>query len=111
MTPHQNIVDQTRNQVHLLLAQGALTLERVAENIGLSPWSLQRRLREEGISFTQVIDIVRQELTHYLLPQRQLPLSDIALLLGYSELSAFSRAFQRWYGVSPRKWRQSLHKL
>lgn len=106
--PHQNIVDQTRNQIHLQLPQGTLSLECVAENMGMSPWSLQRRLREEGVSFTQVIDIVRQALAHDLLPQRQLPLSDIALLLGYSELSAFSRAFQRWHGVSPRKWRQSL---
>ncbi|WP_414500831.1 MULTISPECIES: AraC family transcriptional regulator [unclassified Zymobacter] len=107
--PHQGIVDQARNQIHLLLAQGPLSLERVADNMGISPWSLQRRLREEGTCFTQMIDTVRRELAEYLLPQRQLPLSDIALQLGYSELSAFSRAFQRWYGTSPRKWRQALH--
>lgn len=109
--PHQTIIDQARNQIHLLLAQGTLNLELVAENMGLSPWSLQRRLRNEGLSFTQLIDAVRRDLAHYLLPQCQLPLSDIALQLGYSELSAFSRAFQRWYGISPRKWRQSLHHV
>lgn len=109
-TAHQSLVDQTRNQIHLLLAQGTLSLERVADNMGLAPWSLQRRLREKGASFTQMIDTVRRELAEYLLPQRQLPLSDIALQLGYSELSAFSRAFQRWYGMSPRQWRQLPHQ-
>ncbi|BAN98602.1 hypothetical protein E05_38360 [Plautia stali symbiont] len=43
--------------------------------------------------------------THYL-QQRQLPISEMALLLGYSEVSAFSRAFRRWFGISPRQWRQ-----
>ncbi len=42
------------------------------------------------------------------LEQRQLPLTEVALLLGYSELSAFTRAFNRWSGVSPRTYRQSL---
>ena len=107
--PHQSIIDQARNQIHLSLFDGAPNLECVAEHLGLSPWSLQRRLKEKGASFTHIVDAVRRELADYLLPQRHLPLSDIALQLGYSELSAFSRAFQRWYGVSPRKWRQSLH--
>lgn len=102
----QNIVDQARSQVHLALLQGEPVLEEVAEKIGMSSWSLQRRLREESVSFTTLVDKVRCEMATHYLQQRQLPISEMALLLGYSEVSAFSRAFRRWFGISPRQWRQ-----
>lgn len=105
-TPQQNIVDQARAQVHLLMLQGEPVLEEVAEKMGLSSWSLQRRLREAGLSFTTLVDNVRCEMAKHYLQQRQLPISEMALLLGYSEVSAFSRAFRRWFGISPRQWRQ-----
>lgn len=104
--PPQNIVEQARSQVNLSLMQGEPVLEEVAEKLGLSSWSLQRRLREESISFTALVDNVRcEKATHYL-QNRQLSISEMALLLGYSEVSAFSRAFRRWFGISPRQWRQ-----
>ena len=81
-------------------------LEEVAEKLGLSSWSLQRRLREESISFTALVDNVRCEMATHYLQNRQLSISEMALLLGYSEVSAFSRAFRRWFGISPRQWRQ-----
>lgn len=105
-TPQQNIVDQARGQVHLVILQGEPVLDDVAEKMGLSSWSLQRRLREEGLSFTTLVDNVRCEMAKHYLQQRQLPISEMALLLGYSEVSAFSRAFRRWFGISPRQWRQ-----
>lgn len=74
--------------------------------MGLTSWSLQRRLREEGLSFTSLVDNVRCEMAKYYLQQHQLPISEMALLLGYSEVSAFSRAFRRWFSISPRQWRQ-----
>lgn len=105
-TPQQNIVDQARSQVHLVMLQGEPVLEEVADKMGLSSWSLQRRLREEGLSFTALVDNVRCEMAKHYLQQRQLPISEMALLLGYSEVSAFSRAFRRWFGISPRQWRR-----
>lgn len=105
-TPQQNIVDQARAQVHQVILQGEPVLDDVAEKMGLSSWSLQRRLREEGLSFTTLVDNVRCEMAKHYLQQRQLPISEMALLLGYSEVSAFSRAFRRWFGISPRQWRQ-----
>lgn len=102
----QSIVDQARAQVHLLLVQKEPTLEEVAEKMGLSSWSLQRRLREEGLSFTLLVDKIRCEMATHYLQQKQLSISEMALLLGYSEVSAFSRAFRRWFGVSPRQWRK-----
>ncbi|MBA5236558.1 AraC family transcriptional regulator [Pectobacterium aroidearum] len=105
-SPQQSIVDQVRTQVHLLLMQKEPTLEEVAEKVGLSSWSLQRRLREEGLSFSLLVDKLRCEMATHYLQQKQLPISEMALLLGYSEVSAFSRAFRRWFGISPRQWRK-----
>lgn len=102
----QNIADQARALVHRVLLQGEPSLEDVADKMGLSSWSLQRRLREEGLSFSTLVDNVRCEMATYYLQQRALPISEMALLLGYSEVSAFSRAFRRWFGISPRQWRQ-----
>ncbi|RRZ93554.1 AraC family transcriptional regulator [Erwinia sp. 198] len=106
-TPRQTVVDRARSQVRLMLMQGEPALPEVAEKMGMSSWSLQRRLREENLSFTALVDKVRCELATWYLQQRQLPVSEMALLLGYSEASAFSRAFRRWFGVSPRQWRQA----
>lgn len=101
-----NIVDDTIVQVRNQLLSGEPVMEVVAEKMGLSSYSLQRRLRDQGVSFTVIVDKTRCELaTHYLL-QHHLPISELAPLLGYSEASAFSRAFRRWFGISPRQWRQ-----
>jgi AraC-like DNA-binding protein len=100
-----NIVDDTRAQVRQQLLAGEPTLEDIAEQMGLAGWSLQRRLREHGLTFSGVVDKLRCELATHYLGQQQLTISDLAPLLGYSETSAFSRAFRRWFGVSPRQWR------
>jgi len=100
---HQHsFVNQTRTQIHLQLAKGEPSLECVADKLHLSPWSLQRRLKEENASFSALVDNVRKEMVTHYLRQNNLSVSEIAFLLGYSELSAFSRAFRRWFGCSPR---------
>lgn len=104
----QTLVDATRGQVRQMLLGGEPPLERVAEQLGLAPWSLQRRLRDEGVGFTQLVDEVRKDMATHYLKQPQLPISQLAFLLGYSEISAFSRAFRRWFGVSPSQWRQQV---
>ncbi|WP_145136288.1 AraC-like transcriptional regulator QhpR [Pseudomonas duriflava] len=101
-----DLVQETRTQVRHALIQGEPSLELIAESLGLSSHSLQRRLRERNLCFTTLIEDERRELALHYLRQR-LPISELAPLLGYSETSAFSRAFRRWFGVSPRQWRQS----
>jgi AraC-like DNA-binding protein len=100
-----DIVADTRAQIRHHLAAGTLTQEYVAEQMSLTSWTLQRRLRDQGITFSALVDKVRCEMATYYLNQRHLPISELAPLLGYSELSAFTRAFRRWFGVSPRQWR------
>ncbi|KFD17611.1 MULTISPECIES: AraC-like transcriptional regulator QhpR [Tatumella] len=102
----QGLIGKVRACIHLLLSNGEPTLEQVAENMGLSEWTLQRRLREQDVSFSRLLDAVRSELAAHYLKQQSLSVSAMAMLLGYSEVSAFSRACRRWYGISPRQWRQ-----
>ncbi|MBC8156504.1 MAG: AraC family transcriptional regulator [Bacteroidetes bacterium] len=87
---------------------GVPSLETVAANLSTSPRSLQRKLREEGVTYQQVADTVRKSLAlHYLKAGRQ-PVKEIAHILGYNELSAFARAFKRWTGTTPVSYRQGL---
>ena len=106
-TDDQDLIDQTRTQVRLQMMHGEPNLDDVANKMGLSTWSLQRNLRKEGISFSTLVDKLRCEMATRYMQQNQLSISDMALLLGYSEVSAFSRAFRRWFNISPRQWRKS----
>ncbi|NBF03064.1 helix-turn-helix domain-containing protein [Pseudomonas sp. Fl5BN2] len=101
------IVAEVRAQVRDLLSDGYPSLEQVAEHLRIPSWTIQRRLSESGLTFSTLVDTVRQELAIYYLQQSTLPISELALSLGYSEISAFSRAFRRWYDVSPIQWRQA----
>ncbi len=102
----QPFTDLIRSQVQRAMPQGEPLLDVVADNLGMTSWSLQRRLRRDNCSFTHLVDQVRAEMALGYLHQHQLSVTEMALLLGYSEVSAFSRAFRRWFGVSPRQWRQ-----
>ncbi|WP_223160970.1 AraC-like transcriptional regulator QhpR [Salinicola aestuarinus] len=97
--------NRLRDAIRRALPQGEPRLEALAEEMMLSPWMLRRRLAGEGVSFSELVDDVRQALSRHYLAQPHLSVSEMALLLGYSEVSAFSRAFRRWHGVSPRRWR------
>lgn len=106
-TDNQDIIDQTRTQVRLQMMHGEPNLDDVATKMGLSTWSLQRHLKKEGISFSLLVDKLRCEMATRYMQQNQLSISDMAMLLGYSEVSAFSRAFRRWFDISPRQWRKN----
>jgi AraC-like DNA-binding protein len=92
-----------------LLANAALgvpTLEDLAANFNVSPRSLQRRLQQEQLSYQQLADDTRRQLAlHYLQAGRR-PLKEVSYMLGYNELSAFSRAFKRWTGLAPVQYQQ-----
>ena len=71
----------------------------------MSASTIQRNLAWEGLSYTDLVEETRKNLATMYFKQRNLSLSEISYLLGYSELSAFSRAFRRWTGKSPREYR------
>jgi len=84
---------------------GDPSLPHVAKRLGMSARTLQRKLQLENVSFADVLDRTRKHFASRYLQERGLQLTEIAYLLGFSEQSAFTRAFQRWYGVSPTQYR------
>lgn len=78
-----------------------LSIDDVAANFNLSSRSLQRKLKEEGSSFKEIVDSVRKELALEYLKDRNNQIKDVAYSLGYNESSAFIRAFKRWTGTTP----------
>ena len=87
------------------LCNGEPTLKLIAPRLHMSPRTLHRRLEEEGTSFRRVLTEVRRELATRHLTERQIAISEIAFLLGFSEPSAFHRAFKRWTGHAPLTYR------
>jgi AraC-like DNA-binding protein len=83
---------------------GILSLEDVAANFNMAPRSLQRRLQEENITFHQLADSVRKSLALHYIESGKHPIKAISNMLGYNELSAFSRAFKRWTGKAPANY-------
>lgn len=105
----EDLVEQTRQVVRHLAHQGVPELERVASELRLSPRVLYRRLAAHGHQFRDVREQALQDAAMAHLREGRLPMSDIAMRLGYSEQSAFTRAFKRWTGLSPLQWRQAHH--
>lgn len=102
-----SLVQRVRKQLWTALPSGRADLWRVASDLGMSARTLQRRLGSDGTSFSQVLDDLRRELSNELLEDRKLAVAEVAFLLGYSEPSAFQRAFRRWRGVTPRRYRSN----
>ena len=91
------------------LHEGEPTLPVVAAYLALSSRTLQRRLQERGLVFQDILESTRRELAVRYLQDKTLSLTDIALLLGYSEQSAFNRAFKRWYNEPPKSYRKRFN--
>ena len=106
-TRGETVADRVRTLVMEVLRTGTVTKAGVARRLALSERTLQRRLSEEGTSFAQLVDDVRRALAHEYLADRRLAVYEVAGLLGYSEPSAFFRAFRRWTGKTPLEVRQS----
>jgi AraC-like DNA-binding protein len=97
--------DAVRRFLAQELANGHPRLERIAPRLHMSARTLHRRLEEEGTNFRRVLTEVRRELAVRHLLERRLAIAEIAFLLGFSEASAFHRAFKHWTGQAPRAYR------
>ncbi len=92
----------------LLSLSEAPTLARAARQLGMSARTLQRRLSDDGTTFERSVDSVRQESALRMLRATPRPqVLQVALRLGFSDERAFSRAFRRWTGLSPRQWQRA----
>jgi len=83
------------------------TIEQVAGHLNVSSRTLQRRLKEEGFTYKQLIDELRQEFALGYLKRADLSVGEIAYLLSYADTSAFTRSFKRWTGKTPVEYRRN----
>ena len=95
-----------RSQILSLLRNGRSSEENVAKALNMSCSSLSRRLRQEGVTYRQMLNETQRSLALQHLRDASLPISEIGFRLGFEDLSSFSRSFRRWTGVSPREWRR-----
>ena len=99
---------QTKGEIARALSEGVPRMADIARRLGLSARSFHRRLAEQGLNFQTLTEETRREIAISMLQQDHYALSEIAFLTGYSEQSAFNRAFKRWMGVTPAAYRKSL---
>ncbi len=96
-----SLAAQVRTLIANAIAHGAPSIEAASKKMAMSGSTLRRRLREEDTTYQEQVDVVRKALAERYLPERGLSLTEIAFLLGYSDASAFTRAFKRWTGTTP----------
>ncbi|WP_374255438.1 AraC family transcriptional regulator [Aquabacterium sp.] len=104
-------VDAWRRTLVPLIREGRTSLVALAEVHHTSVRSLQRRLAEQGTTFQRLLDDTRRHLAEGHLKDAHLDVAEIALLMGYSEQSAFTRAFRSWTGATPAQWRRLHQKV
>ena len=101
-----DFLSRFRNELGRALGQGQADLDHLAKRLGMSARTLRRRLREHDTTHRQEQDSVRRRLAMHHLRRREFSIGEIAFLLGYSEPSAFHRAFRRWTGTTAMAWRR-----
>ena len=99
---------RVEEQILQELHRGPVARERVARDLAVSERTLHRRLKEEGLTYAEVYNALRDRMAREYLTSGRTTVAEIAFLLGFSETSAFVRAFRRWTGLSPSDFRQTL---
>ncbi len=103
-----DIAGQLKRKLADLMARGEANADAACRALTLSRRTLQRRLKAEKTSFQRILREVRAELAVTYLRDARLKLLEIAMLLGYSNISSFTTAFKSWYDMPPAEYRQKL---
>jgi AraC-like DNA-binding protein len=96
---------RVENAISSFLPHGRVLMEDVARSLGMSERTLARKLADEGLNFTEILQQLRRDLAVRYLNDRKMHVSKIAWLLGFNEVSAFTHAFKRWTGKKPSQIR------
>lgn len=102
------LAEQVRRVLARELQGGNPIIDNVANQLGLHTKTLTRRLRDEGTSHSELLEQLRREFAQRYLAVPDLNVAEVAFLLGYSDASAFHKAFRRWFGVAPLAFRHQL---
>lgn len=106
---HDDLGLRVREEIARQLADGCVGLDTIARRVGLSGRALQRRLAANGTSFNDLLSDCRREAARRYIEDTDMMISEIAYRLGFSGTGNFTRAAKRWFGYSPREYRQALH--
>ena len=104
-TVTDELLPQITRIVAAEMSSGAPSIDEICDQLNLSRRTLQRRLKEHGIEFSTLIEDVRRELALSYMKESNYSMTEISLLVGYSESASFTRAFRRWTGQSPQQYR------
>lgn len=104
------LVGRVRRLIASGLANGHARIEDVAARLAMTPRTVQRRLADAGVQFADLLDETRRELATQYLRDARITLTDAAFLVGYSDLTAFHRAFRRWFQVTPLDYQRQARK-
>ncbi len=104
----RSISHKVKRLIEKNISDGSFDAEQASNLLNMSRQTLYRKLKNDGASYSELVDQVRQDKAFYMLKQAQMPLTVIAYDLGFSELSAFTRAFKRWTGKNPAEYRKRL---
>ncbi|MBY6188374.1 AraC family transcriptional regulator [Marinobacter hydrocarbonoclasticus] len=103
----ESLSQRCRAAIRFSAEEGAPTLESVAHSLQLSPRTLARKLKQEGVTFNQLLQEKRRALSIQYLSHSSEPITNIALNLGFRDTSNFNRAFQRWFNTTPSRYRET----
>jgi len=102
-----DVLTRVRATIEAALPDGPPPMNALARRLALSPRSLQRKLRDRGTSFSDLISDVRRELAHRHLDDHRVAVAEVSYLLGFSHPNSFYRAFRRWTGMTPDEYRRA----
>ena len=100
-----DLVARARAEILRVLGNGEPEIEEIADTLAVSARTLQRRLSDRDLTYSRLVDEVREDQGRKLVSGGAMSLSEVAFFLGYSDQSAFTRAFKRWTGQTPREFR------
>jgi AraC-like DNA-binding protein len=103
---HDSVLQQVRTLVAAELPHGGATLERIAKKAHMSVSTLRRRLRSEGILFGALVEEVQMSIVRRSVADPQLAIKDLATRAGFASVPTFYRAFGRWFGETPARYRK-----
>ncbi|MBW2231137.1 MAG: AraC family transcriptional regulator [Deltaproteobacteria bacterium] len=102
---------RVRAYIHSMLPLGGLTANTVAARFSVSGRTLRRRLQEEATSYHEILDDVRSELARHYLAKEKRGIDEVAFVLGFSDPSAFTKAFRRWTGKTPADFARASNRI
>jgi AraC-like DNA-binding protein len=98
-----DVLSRARHEIGIAIGTGAVDLGQISKRCGFPPWTLKRRLKQQGLTFQRLVAETRYKMAMQQL-MRAVPITEVAHAIGYSEISAFTRAFREWTGLSPKKF-------